>query len=162
MHAGLKSAVCLLAVGAHALSGGCSYHVPGDEPAIDTAQNEFRWLAGCWVTLSGETREVWSVAGDTLLFGYNTVGPQTAPHFYEQLRIQKANDDWLFSAYPEGAGPTQFPLADLTETSAVFVNPDHDYPQRITYARQELNLTATISKMDGSNQQSWTYVPCST
>ena len=56
------------------------------------------------------------------------------------------------------------PLADLVfrlvareAASATFENAAHDYPQRITYARDGDTLTATISLLDGSKARRWVY-----
>lgn len=40
---------------------------------------------------------------------------------------------------------------------AVFTNPDHDYPQSIMYVRFGNRLTATISKIDGSDPYTYAY-----
>ena len=37
----------------------------------------------------------------------------------------------------------------MTLISVTFVNPDHDYPQKIRYERKGTRLTAVISKMNG-------------
>jgi hypothetical protein len=50
-----------------------------------------------------------------------------------------------------------FRLESATDGEAVFVNPAHDYPQRITYRRTGRGLTATTSLADGSNAQTWKY-----
>jgi len=39
----------------------------------------------------------------------------------------------------------------------VFENPDHDFPQRIEYARAGDTLTATISTMDRERTFSWSW-----
>jgi hypothetical protein len=40
---------------------------------------------------------------------------------------------------------------------AVFENPTHDYPQRISYRMEGETLVATTSLMDGSQAQNWRY-----
>ena len=39
----------------------------------------------------------------------------------------------------------------------VFANPQHDYPQRIRYWRDGMDLNAEISTMDGSQAVRWHY-----
>ena len=50
-----------------------------------------------------------------------------------------------------------FALAEHGAAHATFENAAHDYPQRITYARDGETLTATISLIDGSKAMRWTY-----
>jgi hypothetical protein len=41
--------------------------------------------------------------------------------------------------------PVAFPLVSVTDDTVVFENPDHDFPQRITYQRNgDDSVTATV------------------
>lgn len=42
-----------------------------------------------------------------------------------------------YIAQPSGRPPTPFRLLRIGEHEAVFENPEHDFPQRITYSRPE-------------------------
>jgi len=51
----------------------------------------------------------------------------------------------VLHASPGGRFPTtEFALVDLDDQRAVFSNPDHDFPQRITYQRDGNRLHAEI------------------
>ena len=113
---------------------------------------ELAWLAGNW---SGTRRkssieERWSEpAGGALLGTSRTVngGKMTA---FEYLRVVEKDGKLLYVAQPGGKSATEFVLVELEETRAVFENPFHDHPQRISYERVDDQLTAEISYIDGS------------
>ena len=129
-------------------------------PYKQAPQSELGWLDGCWQTRSGATQEVWSVSAPTLLFGYNTAQKDGEVSFFEQLRIEKSAQGWVYYAYPRGQGPTIFREKARAAGRIDFINPDHDYPQLIRYSRQGTVLTATIADASGSNARDWTYIPC--
>lgn len=126
----------------------------GDEAAL-------AWLVGCWRTEDGETEERWvRAAGSDYLFGYSTSLKDSKVSFFEQLRLEPAEDEFVFFAYPRGVGPTRFSQAARTEGSITFENLENDYPQRITYKREGGMLNAEISKADGTNKVGWKYSGC--
>lgn len=139
--------------------GACVHH---DDGAASTATSEepLNWLVGCWETDAGQTREVWVREGTGHLFGHNVVRRDGDVVFFEQLRLTARSDDWVYSAYPNGVGPTEFTLVEQGQKSARFENPAHDFPQVITYERTGGGLTAEVSTLDGSNPQTWVYARC--
>lgn len=126
--------------------------------SLQTAEHSgrFQWLEGCWADPSSGTREVWQSAEPEILFGFNVVTRDGALRFFEQLRIMNSADGWVYAAYPKGVGPTEFFLEEAGDQSAVFLNPDHDYPQRIAYSRLENDLIMMISASDGGDARQWT------
>ena len=131
------------------LAAGCD-GTPGDQPLA--------WLAGCWT--DGETVERWTLAEGGYLFGGSVVKRDGEVVFFEQMRIEPADSGPVFNAYPKGSGPSAFPLREQGDRSITFANGDHDYPQRITYARDGRELIATISLLDGGNETGWRYRRC--
>lgn len=117
------------------------------------------WLTGCWQTASGEIREVWSASEDGYYFGYSVVLQEKQVVFFEQMRIEPGAFP-VFNAYPSGVGPSAFPGSERTTSSITFANPEHDYPQKIRYARDADNLNAVISRADDSAQRHFDYRPC--
>ncbi|HST35527.1 MAG TPA: DUF6265 family protein [Allosphingosinicella sp.] len=118
------------------------------------------WLAGRWATQDGErwTEEMWSAPRGGLMLGASRAGRGDAVREFEFLRLQAGADGVLaYIAQPGGGPAVSFPLAAREGTSITFENPAHDFPQRIRYVRDGDSLTATISKMDGSNAMSWTF-----
>ncbi len=69
---------------------------------------------------------------------------------FEYLRIVEREGGLVYVAQPGGKGPTEFVLTELDGQRAVFVNPRHDYPQRIVYELSSQGvLTASIGFAKG-------------
>ena len=103
-----------------------------------TAFDKLAWIAGCWQGKmgSGVTQEQWmKPEGDSMLGMSRTVVNGRTP-FFEFLQIKRDGEDLVYIARPQGKEPTPFKLVKLNEGTAVFENPNHDFPQRITYQRQ--------------------------
>lgn len=64
-----------------------------------------------------------------------------------------------FYGSPKGAAPVAFRMTQSSADETVFVNPSHDYPQRIRYRRLATGIDAEISLADGSRPNRWTYQP---
>ena len=96
-----------------------------------------RWLAGCWEMSAGELviEEQWMVVrGGTMLGMSRTVrGSELAG--YELLLLHEIESGWVYEAHPSGQPTASFRSSAITDTSIVFSNPDHDFPQTITYFR---------------------------
>lgn len=122
--------------------------------------DDLGWLAGDWVSEAdgGWTEESWSLPRGAMMIGYSRSGRGGAVRAYEFLRIAQGNHDTVvYLAQPKGRATVPFWLERHEGTSATFENALHDYPQRIHYVRDGDMLTATISAIDGSKAQSWTY-----
>lgn len=134
----------------------CAAQVKDAQPAA----HPFRWIEGCWTTTDGVTKEVWAREGDKHLFGYSTLTKEDEVRFFEQLRLEDAEDGWQFSAYPRGVGPVHFKITASTDTSATFENFENNYPQRIEYRRSGDDLTAEISSADRTKTSDWAFTKC--
>lgn len=129
------------------MMGGCASHSPSHS---DLPQNrdEMSWLSGCWMNDDGSTREVWSKGFDGLLFGYSVTQKDRKVTFFEELRIERREAEYVYIASPGGTGTTEFVLTDRGEKSALFENPAHDFPQRLLYKRHGNQLTVNVSTLD--------------
>ncbi len=121
------------------------------------------WLAGCWISPDAKTQEVWVT--DKLgagLTGFSVSILDDAVRFYEVLSIKQAGpaESLVYTAYPSGQSPTSFTAEALTDSSALFVNADHDYPQEIRYEREGNELRATISLLGGREARVQTMIAC--
>ena len=118
------------------------------------------WLAGDWETSPSQqwTEEHWNVPRARATLGTSRSGSGTTMREYEFLRITHDTDGGLtYWGSPGGKTPVPFRLVRSGPMLAVFENPAHDYPQRITYRRTGSKLVATISDIDGGKAMSWTY-----
>jgi hypothetical protein len=133
---------------------------PGGNPHETEATSELSWMAGCWQTADGATREIWNAASGTHMFGHSVTIKDGEVSFFENLNVVKAGETYVLSAYPMGQGPSDFSSVARAENSIMFENLAHDYPQRIGYSREGDQLTGTISLADGSKPNEWVYGKC--
>jgi Domain of unknown function (DUF6265) len=113
--------------------------------------SEVAWLGGVW---SGEAKDVsfeeqWTrpAAGSMLAVARTIKGNRMVA--FEFLRIVERNDSLVYIAQPNGRPPTEFALTAVSDESATFENPAHDFPKMIRYAkRPDGTLEATVSDGD--------------
>lgn len=107
----------------------------GQEPARGVAA--MRWLAGCWESVTGNRSmvEIWSPPRGTMMVGGNVSARDGQTRAWEALRIFERDARLVYFAEPSGQQPTEFTATSLTDTVAVFENPAHDFPTRISYHR---------------------------
>lgn len=119
------------------------------------------FLAGCWEQQKDEgrwTEECWTSARGGLMIGSGRDGKGDQVRHWEWMRIERDADGSLtFYGSPQGAVPIGFKATESDATSITFVNPNHDYPQRVRYAVTETGLDAEVSLFDGSKPNRWNY-----
>ena len=54
---------------------------------------------------------------------------------HEFTQIHAVNGKLIFSAHPSGQQPADFTESELTDSSVVFSNPQHDFPQNVRYMK---------------------------
>jgi len=119
------------------------------------------WLEGEWQreTRRGLSIERWSRLPDGGLVGESVVIPSdgAAEFQVEALLLVRMGADIFYVARPrQNEFPVGFRLVSQTDTEAVFENPTHDFPQRITYQRTAADsFTATVAGPgdDGESQE---------
>lgn len=155
-----RPALASLLALAWAASAGCA-HSGKAAPPSDMEGGDLHWLIGCWRTDDG-TREVWSAAPGGYYFGFSTTTKNAAVVFFEQMRIEKSVDGYVFSAYPKGVGQTRFIEQARSRISISFHNDDHDYPNMISYYYDDGAdvLHAVIVSKDDARRAVWTFSPC--
>ena len=122
----------------------------------DFDSGKFGWLVGCWVTPDSSAQEVWVVDSERSLAGFGVAINDNKVGFYEVLSIkQSGNGTWTYTAHPSGQAAASFQAVQISDSSVVFANPDHDYPQEIRYRREGGRLYATISLLSGVNPNSF-------
>lgn len=78
--------------------------------------------------------------------------------FYETMTIRGEGDRVVLFAKPSDQPGAPFFLVEQSERRAVFENPNHDYPKRITYARTgATTLTAVVEGAPGSPRRVLVY-----
>ncbi|HRP08840.1 MAG TPA: DUF6265 family protein [Gemmatimonadales bacterium] len=107
------------------------------------------FLAGCWELNAGSrvTHEQWMAPLGGMMVGMSrTVAGGTARE-WEALRIIVRNGTPVYAAQPGGREATSFTATSITDTSVVFANPEHDFPQRILYRMR--GADSLIARIEG-------------
>ena len=129
--------------------------------------DELAWLVGCWRTdapaeaeTGAQVTEVWAAPPMPAILGYSYTWGEGEVQGWEQMRIEMT-DGWPhFVAMPNGGAPVRFRMVEPDapgRRAAAFLNPDHDYPQRVVYQRKGADLLATISLADGTEPVQFRY-----
>jgi hypothetical protein len=125
------------------------------------SEPDLSWLAGYWLSCDGgrEVSETWSDPRAGVLAN-TTVTVAAGLASIETARIAETDGVITFHAQPDGQPPAAFQMIGSRAGEVTFANPAHDFPQRITYARQGDVLTARIEgRIDGQIQgMEWRYV----
>lgn len=105
--------------------------------AAALAIDALTWLEGTWISEADGTRveERWtSPEGGAMLSTSRTLrgGRMVA---FEFLRIVARPGALVYIAQPGGRPPTEFALTTSGPGLAVFENPAHDFPKRLSYRR---------------------------
>ncbi len=124
------------------------------EPA-KAAIADIAWLADAWVGTRRKSsiEERWSPPKGGAMLGISRTVRGDKMVGFEYLRIVERDGGLVYVAQPGGRPPTEFVLTELDKKRAVFVNPRHDYPQRIVYeVSRDGALTASIGFAKGRLQ----------
>jgi hypothetical protein len=154
----------LLVVSAFALavSTGHGYADQKDRPAPSIAK--LAWLAGNWIEVRNDStvRERWTGPYGGMLLGIGVTERANGKHAFEFMRISETATGFSFFASPNAAAPTEFKAIEATAAKVVFENKDHDFPQRVIYAKNaDGTLTARIEgTLNGKPAgETWHYKP---
>lgn len=121
----------------------------------DPALASLAWLAGSWATrdLGGMTLEVWDVPRGALMLGHGQSYDVAHTTFFEFLRIAASAEGIALHAQPGGGAPTVFRLKEQGGQGVTFHNPQHDFPQIISYAREGSLLRVHLEGDRGKDRQ---------
>ncbi len=107
------------------------------------------WLAGCW-ELRSENRltvEMWMPPGGGLMLGASRTIVGGSTREFEHLRIEADGAALVYTALPSGQKETAFRSKEVTDSSIVFENLAHDFPQRIIYRRR--GADSLVARIEG-------------
>lgn len=107
------------------------------------------WLTGCW---SGDEdgahfEECWLHPAGGNMLGVNRTHTPDGEVAFEFLRIGRHGDGVAYFASPGGRPAVAFSLVESADGLAVFYNPGHDFPQRITYRLEGDTLRAEVEAL---------------
>ena len=100
-----------------------------------TSIKKVDWIVGCWKSTNSkyDAREHWMPPAGKMMVGVNHTVSNGKTIVYEYLRIEEKDGNLVYIAIPSGQKETTFYQDEITDKKMVFVNPKHDFPQRITY-----------------------------
>jgi hypothetical protein len=78
--------------------------------------------------------------------GHTTKGNATIE--YEQTRIVERDGKLVYQANPSGQAPAEFVADRVGDRSVVFSNPEHDFPQRVSY--RSAGTDSLIARVEGT------------
>lgn len=125
--------------------------VAGEADAAEPDIAKLAWLAGCWVSDRGEpgSGERWTPLAGGTLFGVGRTIKQGRTVEFEFMEIRHLPDGKLaFIAHPSGQRTTVFAALRIDEVEVVFENLEHDFPQRVAYAKD--GASKLLARIEGS------------
>lgn len=112
-----------------------------------------QWLIGTWEnkTAKGTLYESWTKAADKQLSGKSYMLKDKDTIAFETVKLAEEQGRLYYIPTVKnqnGGLPVRFKLKTLSDKQMVFENPEHDFPQVITYTQiTEDSLVAEISGM---------------
>jgi len=144
----------------------CAASLAAQAPERSPAMRDLVWLSGYWETEQSYprngphwTEEFWSRPARGLMVGLRREerGFDRGRRTLDNMRIEQEHDAIrLYQTLDPGTVRT-YQLVRSSDREAVFENPGPEFPQRLTYRRDGDSVIVMISRMDGSDQQDWTY-----
>ena len=123
--------------------------VHSDPPETDGPLDRVAWLAGRWIRhgpgLTAE--EHWMYPRGKTMLGMARTVKDGETVDYEYLRIEDRGGMLVYVAIPSCQRETEFTQTELTDSTAVFSNPSHDFPQIIRY--QRLGDDSLLAQIEG-------------
>ena len=134
---------------------------PGETDAARVTLEELAWLAGTWAGQKDgvHSEELWTAAAGGMMLGLHRDVRPGSKAFFEFLRIEATPDGLAYIASPAGQPAKAFPLLGAGDRSVVFGDPQHDFPQRLTYRREgdRLHVRAEGQGRQGPRVLEWTW-----
>ena len=128
-------------------------------PGGASRMDELGWLLGTWKRESrqGTAYEVWTRLGERVHEGRGFVVPKEGSErvpLEDLLLVEMGGDVFYISKVAENPYPVGFRLTSTRKREAVFENPQHDFPKKISYKLQEDGtLLAAIEGPGGEGGQ---------
>lgn len=144
------------------LAVACSSTAPPELVEVSSITPQARlasldWLEGRWVGDSprGRWESVYTAAEGGLVLGMSKefVGGEARAFEFEKFLVR--GGEVVVIPAPNGVDSVAFKLVDHDphERRAVFVNPDHDFPTRITYERDGGRLVIRVETPETADGQ---------
>lgn len=148
----MKRAFCLNFV---ILTVACTQPKVNTDDKMSGPSNHFertQWIIGSWYSESADARsyEFWNQLNDSTLSGrsYSISNGDTVSSEFIKLVNRNGQISYMPTVREENDGLTvRFELRSISETKMIFENPDHDFPQIISY--EKLSYDSLIAEIAG-------------
>ena len=122
---------------------------------VSSAQNldlpDLEYLEGSWFTSTMNLYESWTRTDEGYVGeAYQLRNGTKVP--FEDMTILKENGVWTFTAMVKGQEPVGFALSEVQGTKMTFRNPEHDYPNMISYWMGEDGMPVAYIEGDQEGQ----------
>lgn len=108
-------------------------------PAQPVSLSPLVWLAGCWrrESASRVVEEQWMAPAGGVILGMSRTVAKADDKLveFEQVRMEARGDRVVYVASPSRQETAEFTAVAYDDSSIVFENREHDFPQRIGYRR---------------------------
>lgn len=134
---------------------GATQQPAASQPTATAKLADFAWLTGAWLLERGASRteEHWSTPASNGMLGTSRTLRGDRMVEFEFLRIVARDGAIYYIAQPGGRPATEFKLTSFDGVTAIFENPQHDFPKRILYKKKpDGSLTARIDAGAGVTQ----------
>lgn len=104
------------------------------------------WLHGCWQSADGPStvEKQWMVPRGGTMLGMSRTVRGTRTTTYEMVVLREQDGRLAYEAHPANQPSATFLSRDIADSSVVFENAMHDFPQRVGYRRAGNALAAWI------------------
>ena len=119
-------------------------------PAQSRTLVDLHWLAGCWERARPTSRmvELWTPAVNNVMTGTSYSVTDTSQRELEQLRLFVRGDTLIYEAHPSTQMMNEFKSTKISAQEIVFEDPEHDFPQKITYRRIGADSLIAVTEGD--------------
>jgi len=125
-----------------------------DRPAGRLA--ELGFMAGCWEGTfqaergSGTIEEHYTAPSDNLMLGTTRYILEGRTVMWEFSKLEESDGEVVLTPFPRGErSEHDFKITSSSEYEVLFEAPEHDFPKRISYRRDDESLIARID--DGTD-----------
>lgn len=121
------------------------------------------WLIGTWEnkTQRGSIYETWSKTNENEFSGMSYIVKEKDTIVFENIRLVQEQDGLFYIPIVKNQNdglPVRFSTKTISETQLVFENPQHDFPQIISYTKITADsLVAEISGTKNGQERKQTF-----
>jgi len=114
------------------------------------------WLIGTWEnkTQRGSVYETWSKVSDNELSGKSYILKEKDTIVFETIRLVQEHDGLFYINTVKNQNdnlPVRFALKTISDKELAFENPQHDFPQFISYTK--INTDALVAEISGTKNR---------